>query len=799
MIEQTRRKEKMQKRIIMSLSALAMSAVLASCSAGSSTDSFRISNDNPYLPGQEAKYTYNSATSVAITDLNYLTTQEGSKASHFANFVDPLLLHNEFGVLEKCLASSVAVKNDYKVYEVTVKENVPWVRYDGTQYEASIKGVSTKQFVSADDFVTTAKMILNFANSADTYYLVTNFIEGAIEYYLATQILYNISNSTDTQWKSLRTDEAKAKKLNELILATTGEETSYTGADWQDIVDFKRVGIEVITTPGSNGGGALRYTLKKPAAYFPTLLAYSPYLPSNSYFLDSVKVKKFGTALDKLLYCGPYRLTKSTETAIEYTKNESYWNADKVHINTIHYQVITDASVGWAREEFEAGRIDGFTLATTDEVGWAKYITGPEGTGTILEPYDPNVNSRDYDYIDYVYGFNINVNRASNKTNGTTARTSYYSGSTSEKIFNTERALSIKEFRQFVIDALDLATYCKQYSTDPVYQPQYMMNTYVPKGFVQDNDGNDYVTTHYYEAYARHTGLSVDEVATKLAQGQYDGVQTPWSEDDDGLAQQRTAAEEAIALYNAKAEVEGTLKITYPITLEYFSVWQDEDTKKYDSETIRSFNQRLNNDIDFLDYTNPGENKFVVVPTDLVNTSNYQTITNSGMFDICATWGWGPDYGDPMSYMNTFTVGGDWRSIFGFVGDQETTNYYVEDGELKSDNLLEYYTTLVNAADAEYQNVNTRYDNFAEAEYYLLNELAIFKPLTMRGQGRQCSVSKAAGYETPTGAYGLSSNRLDGLYVLVNTITGEQRKAATAKYNELKAAYLQAHGSINIY
>ena len=212
-------------------------------------------------------------------------------------------------------------------------------------------------------------------------------------------------------------------------------------------------------------------------------------------------------------------------------------------------------------------------------------------------------------------------------------------------------------------------------------------------------------------------------------------------------------------------------------------------------------NQRLNNmpsQMSF-DKSTSGIN-FLVIPTADVTQQNYELVTNGGNFEISATWGWGPDYGDPMSYLNTFTIHGDWASIFGYVGDEETINYYVDStGKLVSNNLLEEYTDMVNAADAEYEDINDRYDGFAEAEYMLLNELAIFKPLTMRGQGRQVSVSRASGYHSPSGSYGLANSRLAGLYVLAETINREDRTAAYTKYEESKAAYLAAHGTINIY
>ena len=207
------------------------------------------------------------------------------------------------------------------------------------------------------------------------------------------------------------------------------------------------------------------------------------------------------------------------------------------------------------------------------------------------------------------------------------------------------------------------------------------------------------------------------------------------------------------------------------------------------------------NEIDFTKPTVKDAMTFYVIPTSDANTSNNETISRGGNFDISCNWGWGPDYGDPMSYLNTFAKGGDWSSIFGFVGS-DTINYRMNEGGtalVQEESLLSEYTAKVKAANEEYEDINTRFDLFAEAEYMLINEMGIYKPLTMQGQGRQVSISHAVGYESPSGSYGLSSSRLEGLWVLVDKLLRTERQTVIAKYDASKAAYLAEHGAINIY
>lgn len=780
---------------------------LAACSKDVGTGI--IPSDNPYFPGKTYKFEYNTLVATAIEELNYLKSQAGASAAHFANFEDGLLLHNNFGSLEKNLATKVTQVNSYKQFDIEIRTGVKWVKYNGEQYAPSIEGVATPQFVSVNDFIASAKAVLTYSNASETAYLLYTFIEGAAAYNQATYLTYQIANG-GSSWAKYKDDAQFATKLNSLVNDLIGENPGYTADDVQDIKDFKRVGVEAIVAAGSNGGGKIRYRLRSNASYFPTLLTYSCYLPVNEYFLKETRFTNFGAAPDKLLYCGPFRLTTSNEVEVIYEKNESYWNLDRVHLDKIHFKVIpADYSYNYTRTEFESGRIDGFTINSKDSEGWEKYITGPNGDGTILEPYDPYVNSREYDLIDYVYGLHVNVNRATNSTNGTTAKKSYAKniyGGNDTSVKNTEKALYIQEVRDLLIASYDLAEYCKRYSDLPEYQAQYMINTYVPSGFVIDDNGNDYTKTHYYEEWGQHnldrvaqdsdpTKVDLDKVDNIIKQGQYANVLMSLTE----LAPLREKAVTAIQAYNT---ANPTKQITLPINIEFFSIWTDEDTKQLDAPLITSWNQRMNGMPEVTEFTKttPGL-IFYIIPTSDVTTSNYTTITNGGNFDVSATWGWGPDYGDPMSYLNTFAKGGDWSSIFGYVGS-DSPNYRLNGDEtaiVYEESLLTDYSEKVTEANNEYEDINTRFDLFAEAEYMLINELGIFRPLTMTGQGRQVSISRAVGYESPTGSYGLSSSRLDGLWVLFDKLLRSERQTVVAKYDANKAAYLAEYGAINIY
>lgn len=799
-----------------SIMILALTTLLASCGGGNANKTFTIDSSAKYgMANRLARREYRTLIATSINNLNYLETQESQDADHFANFIDGLLIHDEFGVLRKNLATEVTHNENFTEFSFKIRSGVKWVNYLGNQYSTTINGKNVKQFVSAEDWITTAKAILNSANASSLKYLIANFVVGAEEYYQYTVIQNGIANGVSKYSKMDGRPDRQAVEINNQIKAQSPnlwdkhyEANPVTADDIENIASLSRLGIKA-TGVTSEGGGTITYKTYDQASWFPTMFTYSSYMPTNSYFLAEKGFSTFGTSKENLLYCGPYLLTKVDENNVEYVRNKSYWNPSIVHMDKITFQVLP-ANTGntYARDQFEKDLIDGFGISTSDQEAWKKYITGPDDSGDMYNPYDPRVNAKMSDTIGSMYGSNIVLDRDKNN-----CLTSYSTSGNSTTVRNTARALAIKEVRQAIFASLDYPTYNERYgsSTDEIQneilQNQYMVHTYVPKGFVIDDNGDDYVTSHLYEVYSEKTGKPVGDldnpeegtVAAQLKPGQYASRQKT----KDQVQVYVEKAKSAIEQYNAQA-AEGE-KITYPINIEYYSMWFDEETKSYDQPTILEMNKRLNN----VDKAQTKYEFFNVVPTDKINQSNYQEVSRNGCWDYAPVqWGWGADYGDPLSFMNTYVKGGDWGDVFPFVKnvDQPVVNYYLDDsGKLvKDDDLLDDYTNLVNEGAAITDDTNARFDKFAEAEYMLLEELCFYQPQVNYGQGWSVSISRAAGYENPQASYGISSARYTGMYVLENVLTRQERidiRAAqdTAKQAELQRLRDEGKGAIDIY
>ena len=803
-----------------------------------------IVHDSPYslLNGRKAKRTYNTLTMSGIASLNYLQTSAQANATHFANFVDGILTHNEFGVLNLNLAEEAHHNRSYTEFTFKIRDDeaLCWTRSNGTKYTYFEDGEDKVQKVKAADFVAGAKYVCNYKTASDTAYLVTDFIRGAAEYYYYTMILDGQAQGISS-FLRLNTNEKKAKWINDKMksekenIVKLDSYVELTGDDIPNVADGTRFGVVA-----NDEDNTVTYYLYSGAFYFPTLLTYSCYLPVNQHFL-SEKGSGFGaTTPDSILYCGPYRIDHMDETSLIYKKNEVYaQRADikgymQARAETIVYNIINgEISSDFTRNQFEAGNTDGFGLSMSDTEGWKKYVTGPdrdpqtkeEELECLEDPYDGNVNARLLDTIGSMYGSNLVLERTSND-----AKTSYSTLGSLETIQNTERALRLSDVRAAIMGAFDYPTYYARHAdgnSDSVLASQYLVNTYVPKNFVYDDNGNEYVDAYYTAEFAKQKGLvegseasgqnghyddngkwkpDAGTAAAYLATGQYDERNKSKAE----VAALVDKAIKAVELYNASSYASSLGQITLPIQVEYYSTWDgDQESKAYDIKMINSMNIRLNKLTEAVasDYSNC--TLFKVVPTDKVTSANYNACSGSSSGSACfdfspVLWGWGADYGDPLTFLATYKKGGDWKSIFPWIDDEYVYNFTTSgEGEGTTLNepvdLLAEYGSLVDAGAAETENLTNRYTYFAQAEYKLINELHIYEPEVNYGQGWSLSVSKSAGYEVPTSNYGLSNERLTGMWVLETPLTRAERKAIREEYNEAKKEYAKEHGAYDFY
>ena len=288
---------------------------------------------------------YRTLYSGEITSLNYLTTATANEFALAANVIDTLVEYDKYGQVQPSLAESWEYDHENLTYTFKLREDATWVKADGTEYAK----------VTAHDFVTAAKYLLDAANASSTANIFYSVIEGAEAYYLGT---------------------------------STPEE----GAEPYPVMDFETVGVKALDDY------TLQYKLCEPCPYFLSMVTYVCFMPVNADFLAE-KGADFGVATsnENILYNGAYVLsTFEPQQKRVYSKNVANWDAENVLIETIE-QTYNKESSTISPELFKRGEVDDASIDSTIANEWLS----SEETADLIHPI------RQSGFYTYFYAFNF--------------------------------------------------------------------------------------------------------------------------------------------------------------------------------------------------------------------------------------------------------------------------------------------------------------------------------------------------------------------------------------------------------
>lgn len=113
----------------------------------------------------------------------------------------------------------------------------------------------------------------------------------------------------------------------------------------------------------------------------PALLSSSDFFPCRADVAEACG-DTFGTEADKTPCCGPFVLTEWTHnSALKLEKNEKYWNADNILLQSATLNIIPDSNAQLA--SFENGSLDYLTVSDADYV---KKFQGRDDMSEMLIP-----------------------------------------------------------------------------------------------------------------------------------------------------------------------------------------------------------------------------------------------------------------------------------------------------------------------------------------------------------------------------------------------------------------------------
>lgn len=402
--------------------------------------------------------------------------------------------------------------------------------------------------------------------------------------------------------------------------------------------DFSQVGVKALDDT------TLVYTLSKDVPYFMTMLGYSVFAPmSREYYTaqggkfgadydPAASSYSYGRSPDKIAACGPYVVASHTaENTIVFKENPAYWNRDEVTVKTItwSYNDGKDALKGY--QDTLSGAVDGATLNISS-------IEKAKADGN----FDRLAFVGLSEAVTTMVFYNLNRQATTNfndNSGAATPKDDYQQQRTRAAMYNVH-------FRRAISFAADRSAYNAQSKGEDL-KVTALRNSFTPGDFVSLTEPVTLTmgqTQRTYEAGTLYGQIMQDQLDA-------DGVAvTVWKDSSDGFDgwydPQAAVRELEIAVAELSEQgIEITAQNPIYLDLPYFS-----GADHYTNRT-NAYKQSVEKALNGLVKVNP------------VACSDMNTVYYAGYyigygyeanFDLYDLSGWGPDYGDPQTYLDTF-------------------------------------------------------------------------------------------------------------------------------------------------
>lgn len=434
--------------------------------------------------------------------------------------------------------------------------------------------------------------------------------------------------------------------LEGLVVGVVEGATEYLNKE----IDFEDVGVKALDDY------TLEYTLCERVSYFDTMLGYGMFVPlcrsfyesqggkfgkdpENGGFDPTLDTYTYGKGPSSIAYCGPYLITGYTEkNSITFAANPNYWNPERVNVQYINWKYNDGTEATKSYTDAIAGDLSGAGLNSS-----ALQKCKEEGY------FDDYAYVSATDVTSFMGFFQVNRWGFANYNDETVG----VSAKTDEQKELTRAALRNTNFRLAICQAFDRGTWMAQ-SVGEDLKYTSMTNAYVPGTFVYldadvtvDVDGQS-VTFPAGTAYGEilQTYLDADGYDIKVwdpngndGVGSGDGFDGWYNPDAAKAYMQQAVAE--MAEYGIEISAENPVVIDYPAQTSSETQMNQANAFKQSIESVLDGMVQ----VQILEF--PDRQSY--------NDATYWPDSGSEMnYDINLNSGWGPDFGDPSTYLSTF-------------------------------------------------------------------------------------------------------------------------------------------------
>lgn len=488
-------------------------------------------------------------------------------------------------------------------------------------------------------------------------------------------------------------------------------------------------------------GNQLTYTLTGPCGYFDGMTTYTILWPINAEFLES-KGSDFGAVEpDSILYNGCYILSSLVPAQeVRFDANPNYYDAKNVFVQHV---VVTYSDGKDPAQNFNMF-VNGEVTSTTVNQSL------PEVVAKAAELYPDNQYKSMTTATSYWGAFNWDRQMYALYNDPSVSTTS----KTDAQKADAKAAILNADFRRAVYAAYS-AHAVKAITLGEEHADGVIRNTLVPYTFQTTSDGRTY-------------GSIVEKYAAELV-ADYEGIDLNDGHDawyNPELA--KTFAE------RAKEEL-GDSVSEWPIHIDVPVYAASEDQKNMQLAMKKSIEDAIGDyvviDLQFL------EGNSSVYYSSFYN----QPTGEDNSIDLVFGAGWGPDYGDPLTYLHCFDVhDGDMLNYSGI--NIESQGQSEEQKAVLETLGLNEVQEIVDQATAA--TGDERIELFAKAEAMLLTN-GILRPYAT--SGANISISKVKPFTVGYGLYGQAAYNQVPYFKYMQLL---DEPVTTAEYEAAKEAWM---------
>lgn len=488
-------------------------------------------------------------------------------------------------------------------------------------------------------------------------------------------------------------------------------------------------------------GNQLTYTLTGPCGYFDGMTTYTILWPINAEFLES-KGSDFGAVEpDSILYNGCYILSSLVPAQeVRFDANPNYYDAKNVFVQHV---VVTYSDGKDPAQQFNMF-VNGEVTSTTVNQSL------PEVVAKAAELYPDNQYKSMTTATSYWGAFNWDRQMYAlynDPSVSTTSKTDAQKADAKAAILNADFRRAV--YAAYSAHAVEAITLGEEHADGVI------RNTLVPYTFQTTSDGRTY-------------GSIVEKYAAELV-ADYEGIDLNDGHDawyNPELA--KTFAE------RAKEEL-GDSVSEWPIHIDVPVYAASENQKNMQLAMKKSVEDAIGDyaviDLQFLEgNSSVYYSSFYNMPTGEENS-----------IDLVFGAGWGPDYGDPLTYLHCFDVhDGDMLNYSG-INIESQGQSEEQKAVLETLGLMEVQEIVDQATAA---TGDERIELFAKAEAMLLTN-GILRPYST--SGANISISKVKPFTVGYGLYGQAAYNQVPYFKYMQLL---DEPVTTAEYEAAKEAWM---------